>query len=471
MKETFLNESLVTPPLTEYVARFTHETTSSSFTAELDSLAKKSILDTIGVALSGSISEPNHVLNHYIQDLQCPGPSTVIGTNIKTAPRFAALANGTAMHADDFDDTLQAETGRFQGIHPSSPVIATLLAVSDSMPISGRQFLNAYHVGVEVSCRLFDATHINHILHGFHSTGTCGMLGATMALTNLLNKDPHTNAIALGIAASQAGGLQENFGTMVKPYHAGRSAESAIVSVDLVNKGFTASPIILEAKRGFFQALGGGFEAQRLMNKLGNPWSFVDRGVWLKPYPTGSLGHPAMTAMDELIHQHDIQLKHVKKITLKTSQNIHHTLLHHHPKTELQAKFSLEFCLAALLVDRKCGLRQFNDEYVNSPDIQKAIELIEYIPFSLEEEKNNRHTIVTSFVSIELNDGKVHSIRKDFGKGNKADPLSENEIATKFRECADFCKWNPQKTENAIELIQGLETLSDIRLLTEQLSL
>ena len=135
------------------------------------------------------------------------------------------------------------------------------------------------------------------------------------------------------------------------------------------------------------------------------------------------------------------------------------------------AKFSLEFCLAALLVDRKCGLRQFNDEYVNSPDIQKAIELIEYIPFSLEEEKNNRHTIVTSFVSIELNDGKVHSIRKDFGKGNKADPLSENEIATKFRECADFCKWNPQKTEKAIELIQGLETLSDIRLLTEQLSL
>jgi 2-methylcitrate dehydratase PrpD len=466
-----LSESTAYHSLTEYVAKFTNETNSNSFNDELDSLAKKSILDTIGVALSGSISEPNHVLNQYIRDLNCQGPSVIIGTSIKSSPRFAALANGTAMHADDFDDTLQAETGRFQGIHPSSPVIATLLAVSDSTKISGRQFLNAYHVGVEVSCRLFDATHVNHILHGFHSTGTCGMLGATMALANLMNKDSQKNAIALGIAASQAGGLQENFGTMIKPFHAGRSAESAIVTLDLLNRGFTASPIILEAKRGFYQALGGGFEAERLMNKLGNPWSFVDRGVWLKPYPTGSLGHPAMTAMDELIHQNDIRLEDVKKVILKTSQNIHHTLLHHHPTTELQAKFSLEFCLAALLVDRKCGLQQFNDEYVNSNEIQKAITLIDYLPFTAEEEQNNHHTIVTSFISIELKNGKVFSVRKDFGKGNKSDPLSEDEITTKFKECADFCKWNKSKTEKAIELIKKLETLSDMRQLTEQLSL
>jgi 2-methylcitrate dehydratase PrpD len=296
------------------------------------------------------------------------------------------------------------------------------------------------------------------------------MLGATVALSKLQKLDSTSTSLALGIAASQAGGLQENFGTMVKPFHAGRSAESAIVSVDLQKRGFTASPIILEAKRGFFQALGGGYEASRLSDKLGNPWSFLDRGIWLKPYPTGSLGHPAMTAMHELINHHQIHLKDVDKIILKTSQNIHHTLLHHQPKTELQAKFSLEFCLAALLVDRNCGLNQFNDAYVNSPDIQAAIQLIHYSPFTPEEEKSNHHTIVTSFVSIDLKDGTNLALRKDFGKGNKANPMSEAEIENKFKECADYRKWDQLKTGKAIQIIKNLESIDDIRNLTKLLS-
>jgi 2-methylcitrate dehydratase PrpD len=457
------------PLLTQYVANFSTQLKFSDLSDDVNELAKKSILDAIGVSLSGSISEPNKVLEKYLQSLHCNGPSTVIGSNLKLSPRFAALANGTAMHADDYDDTLQAETGRFQGIHPTSPVLAALLAYSETTKVSGKQFLKAFQVGVEVSCRLFDATHINHILHGFHSTGTCGMLGATVALANLQNFDNQATAIALGIAASQAGGLQENFGTMVKPFHAGRSAEGAIVSVDLQKIGFTASPIILEAKRGFFQALGGGYEADRLLGKLGNPWSFLDRGVWLKPYPTGSLGHPAMTAMHELVLEHNIQVEDVQKIILKTSQNIHHTLLHHQPKTELQAKFSLEFCLAALLVDRACGLNQFHDEYVNLPDIQSAIQLIEYSPFTPEEEKNNQHTIVTSFVSIVLKNGQSYSVRKDFGKGNKANPMSETEIVDKFRECSEYRKWDSEKTEKAIESIRNIEALDDMRQLTQWL--
>ena len=457
------------PLLTQYVANFSTQLKFSNLSEEVNELAKKSILDALGVALSGSISEPNKVLLNYLQSLNCAGPSTVIGTNLKLSPRFAALANGTAMHADDYDDTLQAETGRFQGIHPTSPVLAALLAYSETSKISGEQFLKAFQVGVEVSCRLFDATHLNHILHGFHSTGTCGMLGATVGLANLQNFDAPATATALGIAASQAGGLQENFGTMVKPFHAGRSAESAIVSVDLQKMGFTASPIILEAKRGFFQALGGGYEEGRLLGKLGSPWSFLDRGIWLKPYPTGSLGHPAMTAMHELVLEHNIQLKDVQKVILKTSQNIHHTLLHHQPKTELQAKFSLEFCLAALLVDRECGLNQFHDEYVNRPDIQSAIQLIDYTSFTPEEEKSNQHTIVTSFVSIVLKNGLSYSVRKDFGKGNKANPMSVAEIAEKFRECSEYRKWDSEKTERAIASIQNIEALDDIRQLTQWL--
>ncbi|CAM3761197.1 MmgE/PrpD family protein [Bordetella sputigena] len=458
------------PPLTRYVAEFVVDTREQDIPQEVRQLGKKAILDALGVALPGAISQPGRVLAGYLHDLGCPGPATVLGTALTLSPRFAALANGTAMHADDYDDTLQAETGRFQGVHPTAPVLSAVLAAGEARGASGRELLLAYQVGVEVACRLFDATHINHILNGFHATATCGMLGAAAAMGRLYGMDAAGIATTLGIAASQAGGLQENFGQSVKPFHAGRSAEVGIFAADLRQRGFTASPIILEAKRGFFQALGGGCEASRLMGKLGQPWSFVDRGIWLKAFPTGSLGHPAMTKMLELVKRHDIRPGDVKRIHVKTSQNIHHTLLHHHPTTELQAKFSLEFCLAALLLERRCGLNQFHDEYVRRPDVQAAIAKVDYTTFTPEEAARDHHNIVTSYVEIELNDGTRYGERVDAGKGNKANPMSEDEVADKFRECAEFSRWPAGKAERAIALVRRLEDVGDVRDITRELS-
>jgi 2-methylcitrate dehydratase PrpD len=458
------------PALTRYVADFVVGTREEDIPAEVQQLGRKAILDALGVALPGAISAPGRVLAGYLADLGRPGPATVLGTALKLAPRFAALANGTAMHADDYDDTLQAETGRFQGVHPTAPVLSAVLAAGEARGVSGRQLLLAYQVGVEVACRLFDATHVNHILHGFHATATCGMLGAAAAVARLYGMDADGVATTLGIAASQAGGLQENFGTSVKPFHAGRSAEVGIVAADLQMRGFTASPIILEAKRGFFQALGGGYEAGRLVGKLGQPWSFVDRGIWLKPFPTGSLGHPAMTKMLDLVTRYDIRPDQVRQVKVKTSENIHHTLLHHRPTTELQAKFSLEFCLAALLLERKCGLNQFHDAYVMRPDVQAAIAKVEYTTFDADEARRDGHTIVTAYVEIVLNDGRRHGERIDFGKGNKANPMSEDEVADKFRECAQFSAWPEDKTEQVIGLVRRLEEVDDVRAITTALA-
>jgi 2-methylcitrate dehydratase PrpD len=458
------------PPLTRHVADFVAGTREKDIPAEVQQLGKKNILDAMGVVLPGAISAPGRVLNAYLDDLGCKGDATVLGTGLKLSPRFAALANGTAMHADDYDDTLQAETGRFQGVHPTAPVLSAVLAAGEARGASGREVLLAYQIGVEVACRLFDATHVNHILNGFHATATCGMLGAAAAVARLYGMDADGVAATLGIAASQAGGLQENFGTSVKPFHAGRSAEVGIFAADLQRRGFTASPIILEAKRGFFQALGGGCEAPRLLGKLGQPWSFVDRGIWLKPFPTGSLGHPAMTKMLELVTRHDVRPDDVAQVRVKTSENIHHTLLHHHPTTELQAKFSLEFCLAALLLERRCGLNQFHDEYVMRPDVQAAIAKVEYTTFTPEEAKREHHTIVTAYVEIVMKDGRRFGERIDFGKGNKANPMSEEEVADKFRECAGFSRWPAEKAERAIALILRLEDVGDVREITRELA-
>jgi 2-methylcitrate dehydratase PrpD len=445
--------------LTRYVAEFSAGTNWADIPAEVMHLGKKSILDVLGCALSGSVSPTVGLLRGFHASLRTPDDqgASVIGTGESMPARFAAVINGTAMHVDDFDDTQQAATGKFQGIHPSAPVLAALLAKGETGQGDGRDLLVAYHVGVEVACKLFDATAPQHILGGYHSTGTCGMLGAAAAVARHMNCDADTLEIALGIAATQASGLSENFGTMSKPFHAGHSAECAITSAELAALGFTASRGILEARRGFFSAQGGGYEAQRIDARLGQPWAFVDRGVWLKPWPTGSLGHPGMTLMLELIETHDIDANDVARVELKTSENIHRTLLRHRPQTELEAKFSLEFCLAALLAERKLTLSSCTDEFVQRPDVQRLISLIDYQTFSEPQARAAGYTIVTTFIRVELKDGRSFEGRRDFGKGSLANPMTDAEVEAKFRDCARFIDWPDQKTERVIELVWNLE--------------
>ena len=432
------------PSLTQCVAQFIESTKCEDIPDDVLELGKKSILDGLGVALSGAVSVPGRIVRDYVREFG-NGTCTVIGSGVRLTPRFAALANGTAMHADDYDDTLQAETGRYQGVHVTAPVLAAVLAAAEQRDASGRELLAGYHVGVEVACRVFDATHVNHILHGFHATATCGMLGATAGVSRMVGAGVEPARLALGLAASQAGGLQANNGTMTKPFHAGRSAECAIVANDLVARGFTASATILESPVGFYMAQGGGYEDARLRGRLGSPWSFVERGVWLKPFPSCSLSHPALTRMGELVREHDLKPEQIARIRVRTSQNIRDTLRHHAASDALSAKFSMEFCLA---------------------DIRRIMGLIDYTPFSEQEARANGYTLVTTLLEIELKDGRTIAARVDYGKGAKANPMSMDEVADKFRECAQYARWPEAKAEQAIGLARRLESLASVRELT-----
>ena len=462
----------VTPPaeakqsLTAYVAQFISATRHDDIPDDVMQLGKKNILDGLACALSGASAETSKIARRYIAEIGGGADgATVIGTGMRSTPRFAALANGTGMHADDFDDTLQAETGRYQAVHPTSPVLPAVLAAAEAGGRSGTDLLTAYHVGVEAACRIFDATDVRHILNGFHGTGTCGMLGAAAGVANLYGLDTDTARIVLGIAASQSCGLQANYGTMMKPMQAGRSAECGVAAADLGRMGFTASPVILESPKGFYQAEGGGYEEARLRGKLGNPWSFVDRGIWLKPWPTGSLGHPAMTMTLQLISENNVAPDQVTRLRVKTSENINTTLFHHNPKNLLEAKFSLEFCLAALLMQRTLALADFTDAFVARPEMQRLISLIDYSSFSEAEGRDLDCTIVTAFIEIDLDDGTTLSGRADYGKGSKANPMSEAEVTDKFRGCAAYAEWPDGKTDAAIDLIWHLDEIDDVRAL------
>ncbi|MGH8622676.1 MAG: MmgE/PrpD family protein, partial [Burkholderiales bacterium] len=246
-------------------------------------------------------------------------------------------------------------------------------------------------------------------------------------------------------------------------------AESGVVAAEFAKLGWTSTPIVLEAGRGFFQAAGGGYDAAAIEGKLGNPWTFAFPGVSIKPHPSGSLTHPGMGLMLELIRKHAIRPEQVAKVRVGTNRHMPNALIHHRPKYELQAKFSMEFCMAILLLERTAGLAQFTDEVVNRADVRKMIERIEFGVHP--EAEAAGYEKMTTLIDIELADGRSISGRADFGKGSPTNPMSDDELAAKFHECAAWGKLTRASADKVVEMVLNLEKLKSIRSLTRLLAI
>jgi len=459
-------------PITDEVAAFVVATQARAIPKDVAHLGKRSVLDGIGLALAGAASECGRIAQRYLKQLgiESAAGSTVIGTGLRLPARFAAFGNGLAIHADDYDDTqLAVAKDRVYGLltHPTAPALPPALALAERDRRSGADLMLAYQVGVEVECKVAEAILPRHYQTGFHSTATCGSIGAAAAAAKLLGLDREATRRALSIGATQAGGLRENFGTMTKPFHAGRAAENGVVAAELAALGFTASANGLEADRGFFRAAGGGFSPEMIEGKLGDPWTFHFPGVSIKPHPSGSLTHPGMAVMMDLIRKHDIRAERVKRVAVGTNHNMPNALIHHHPKNELQAKFSMEFCMAILLIERKGGLEQFTDAVVNRPDVQAMIRKVDFGVHP--EAEAAGFDKMTTLIAVELDDGTVLEGRADFGKGSPANPMTDDELAEKFRQCAAWGGLDKERTEAVLKLLWKIEDLADVGELTKLL--
>jgi len=469
---TAANDFPQSPGLTSYVGKFVTETRYEDIPEEVLELGKKSILDGLGLALAGSKAETGAICRQFVATSGvCDGKATIIGSARKTSPRFAAFVNGVSIHADDFDDTqLAAAKDRVYGllVHPTVPVLPAALALAERGGVSGKELMLAYHLGVEVECKIAEAISPRHYQDGFHSTGTCGPFGAAAACARLRRFDLSKTLNTFGLVASQAGGLRENFGTMTKPFQAGHAAESGMVAAELVALGWSAAEKILEADRGFFHAAGGSYDPSAIVGKLGKPWTFVSPGVSLKPYPSGSLAHPAMTEMMRLLSANDIQASQVEKVDVGANHNMTTTLLHHQPKTGLEAKFSMEFCIAILLLERKAGLGEFTDAVVRRADVQEMIRKINF--YVNPEAENVGFDKMASILKIHLQDRRVIAGHADFAKGSPANPMTFAEAAAKFRGCADFAEWPKATAEKIIAFVKDLHLAADVSALSPLLS-
>ncbi len=458
--------------LTESVAQFVVNTKYSDISPEALELGKKSILDGLGLALSGSRAETAGLIQEYVRSFGFqPAGATVLGSGTKLPARFAAFANGVAIHADDFDDTqLAVGKDRVYGllVHPTVCVLPAALATAELQGKSGRDLLLAYQIGVEVECKIAEAISPRHYQDGFHSTGTCGVFGGTAACARLKGFDVEKTVRALAIAASHAAGLRENFGTMMKPFQAGHATESGVVAADFAALGWTGAEQILEAQRGFFHAYGGGYDPSAIIDRLGKPWTFQNPGVSIKPFPSGSLTHPGMTELLRLVRSNSIRASDVERVEVGTSRNMPNTLIHHRPTNGLQAKFSMEFCMAILLLDGKADLTKFTDAVVNRPDVQEMIGRVRF--YADPEAEKAGYDKMTTIIKITLKDGRTIAGRADFGKGSPPNPMSYDEVAEKFQGCAAFAEWPTAKTTKVIDLVRKLEEVSKVRALTALLS-
>ena len=454
--------------LTAYVSKFVVDTEISDIPLDVLELGKKSILDGLGLALSGSKAETAGLIQEYLKPFGFPpSGASVLGSAAKLPPRFAAFANGVAIHVDDFDDTqLASGKDRVYGllVHPTVCVLPAALATAELHGRSGKDLLVAYQLGVELECKIAEAISPRHYEDGFHSTGTCGVFGGTSACAKLKNFDLAQTTRAFGIAASHAAGLRENFGSMMKSFQAGHASESGVVAADFAALGWTAAEQILEAQRGFFHAYGGGYDPNSIVDRLGKPWTFHDPGVSIKPFPSGSLTHPGMTELLRLIHANSIKAADVERIEVGTNRNMPNALIHHHPKTGLQAKFSMEFCMAILLLDGKADLTRFTDAMANRPDVKDMVERVRF--YTDPEAEKAGYDRMTTILKITLKDGRTISGRADFGKGSPTNPMSYDEVAEKFLGCAAFAEWPSTKATQVIELVRKLEDVADVRTLT-----
>ena len=452
--------------LTRELAEYIHSVTYESIPANVIRRAKEAVIDGIGVTLSGVNADCTRLIRQYIAGLGLSGKATVIGQDQTLPAEFAALANGVSAHALDYDDTqISTLPDRVYGLltHPTTPVLSAPIPAAEEIGASGKDTLTAFCTGVEVACKVAEAIRPYHYQNGFHSTGTIGIFGAAAAAAKLRGMDTEMIAQALGIAASKSSGIRVAFGTMTKPYHAGAAAQGGIVATELARIGYRTAPEALDGPWGYFQVAGSGVDPEAIQGKLGNPYTFVDPGVSIKPYPCGSLSHPSMDAMLDLILEHDIKADDVSEVRIGTTSNVLAALRYPTPTDELEAKFSIPFCMGILLLERAGGIAQFTDEVVLRPDVQEMMARVK--PYLHEDLEALGFQRIRSLIEVQLRDGTVLSTEASTSRGTPERPMSVEELAGKFGDCAQGLLADDAQAK-VIDMVYHLDEVDSVRDLT-----
>ena len=428
---------------------------AEDLTPEVIHWAKVGVLDTVGVTLAGS-DDPAATLVSRV--LSSGGRSLILGTDKRVGALDAALVNGTASHALDFDDCNNTLGG-----HPSAPILPALFALADETGASGRDFIAAYVAGFETECKMSLGVNLYQYTHGWHPTTTIGVFGAAAACAKLMSLDAERTATALSIAASLAAGIKSNFGTYVKPLHVGHCARSGLFAALLAREGYTASPVAFEHKQGYFEVFNGAgnYHTERILPAWGEPFDIVEPGIAIKQYPCCGSTHPAIDAMLDLVRAHDLKPEAVERIRSWThKRRLEHTN-RPDPQSTTDAKFSVQYCVARALVDRKVTIEHFEGDAYNDAAVRRVMSRIEAAPYTTDQFPEDNH--FGAEVRVTLRGGTELAKKVDQPLGRTAQvALPPERLREKFENCARRVL-PAEAAARVYAAITALETLEDVR--------
>jgi 2-methylcitrate dehydratase PrpD len=413
--------------------------------------ARRGVLDWVGCALAGSRHKIVDMLVGVLQEAGGRPQATVLGRNLKLGRLDAPLANGQMGHVLDFDDTHMG--GQLGGVvlHASSPILAALFSLAERAPVSGADLMLAYAVGFEAGIRA-GLTAPGHHKGGWHLTGTLGTIAAAVAGGKLIGLDTQKLTYAMGIAATQAAGMQQNRGTMCKSFHAGKAAQNGVLAALLAERGFDSTQEIIEGRKGFCRVYSDIAAPERLTAGLGESWLIETNGH--KPYACGVVLHPLIDAVIAIRNRERIDPAAVTEISLRVHPLALSITDVVEPSTGLQSKFSIVHSAAVALIDGAAGIAQYSDAKAVDP----VVAALRRKTRAIADETLRSDE---AFATIEAG-GKWYEAHIPHASGTAANPMSDAAIAAKFLANATPAIGG-ERAQSVVEFVGTLERQRDVR--------
>ena len=437
--------------LTKALAQFVADLSPNRIPDEAMRIARMGFIDCIGTMIAGRSEDCTQILKNVLAP--GAGQATLYFSGIQSPGPEAGWINGTAAHALDYDDVA------LRG-HPSTVLAPAIVAEAEVLNVTGQDMLVAYIAGYEAWAECVRRDTPTYHQKGWHPTGIFGAVGAAAACAKLRKLDAEKTAIAIAMGASQSSGIMANFGTMTKPFHAGKSAHAGIMAARLAEAGFTANLDAIEHPQGFLHAVSPkGDEDRTSEPKAGNEWAILTQGLGIKKYPTCYGTHRAIDCMLDLVNKSPIKADEVKKITVNISDYMATVLRNNQPDTGLAAKFSIQFAMASGIVAKRVGLRELTDEFVQRPDIQDLMRKVEVITTTVYD-PDLPGAALADQVTVETTDGrKIEGEPVKRALGHPSRPLTEAQLYDKFVDCVEV-GGSPIPAEVLFKRLSAIQSMS-----------
>jgi 2-methylcitrate dehydratase PrpD len=410
--------------------------------------ARRAILNYVGCALGGSADPAMDITLRALGAYMGSPTASVLGRAERTDPLHASLLNGISSHVYDYDDTTPKNYS-----HPTSPVASALFAYASVNTVSGSEFMHAFILGFEAESRVANAVYPAHYDAGWHITGTSGVFGAAAAIGRLLNLSVQQMIWAIGLAATQAAGLREMFGSMGKAFHPGRSAQNGYAAALLAKEGFTAGEHGIEGPRGFAAVQAANYDLSKITNGLGVDFDL--RANTYKPFPCGIVNHPTIDGAIQLHHEHRLNPADIVAVRLRVAPLVLDLCNQRNITKGLQGKFSVYHGAAIGLVRGKAGLQEYTDEAVNDPVIRRVRE-------SVTATGDPSITEDQAHIEVELTGGRKLSKFVEQSLGNIHRPMTDRQLEDKFRDQAVLAL-PAGRVEQLIEMCWRIDELDEVK--------